>query len=362
MAQPFARKGLGLAGILDVAPAADSSSAVRSLQEVAASRGVLFGSMVLKSTMVSVPKYSDLVAQQCGIIAPGDELKWVSLRPSPGQFDFTEGDWIQQFASSHRTPFRGHTLVWEAALPKWFVPTVNLDNAERILLSHIHTVVGHYTGQMHSWDVVNEGIQIEDGRPDGLKVTPWLLYIGPEYIDLAFRAAHEADPKAILVYNENWLEPENTATEQKRRAVLALLTRLVKKGVPIHGLGIQAHVYAETDVAGPGFKRFLHGVENLGLTILVTELDVRDQHLPGDIAIRDAQVAKQYYHFLSSILQSKSVKTVLTWGLSDRSTWITSRAPRKDGLPVRPLLFDADLQPKPAFDAVMRAFNEAPKR
>ena len=355
-------RGSGLAGVLDSAPAAASSRTLSSLREVAASRGILFGSMVLKSTMVSVPKYSDLVAQQCGIIVPGDELKWVSLRPSPGQFDFTDGDWIEQFACSHRMPFRGHTLVWEAALPKWFVSTVNLDNAKRVLLSHIHTVVGHYAGQMHSWDVVNEGIQIEDGRPDGLKVTPWLLYLGPEYIDLAFHAAHEADPRAILVYNENDLEPENNATEQKRRAVLTLLTRLVKNGVPIHGLGIQAHVYAETDVAGPGFKRFLQGVENLGLTILVTELDVRDRDLPGDIAVRDAQVAKQYYHFLSSTLQFKSVKTVLTWGLSDRFTCLSKRRPREDGLPVRPLLFDADLQPKPAFDAVMRAFNEAPKR
>jgi len=353
---------LGLAGVLNSAPAADSSRVLGSLREVAASRGIFFGSMVLKKTLATVPKYSDLVAHQCGIIVPGDELKWVSLRPTPDQFDFAEGDWIEQFASSHGMKFRGHTLVWEAALPKWFVSTVNLDNAKRVLLSHIHTVVGHYAGQVHSWDVVNEGIQIEDGRPDGLKVTPWLLYIGPEYIDLAFHAAHEADPKAILVYNENDLEPENNATEHKRRAVLALLTRLVKKGVPIHGLGIQAHVYAETDVAGPGFRRFLQDVENLGLTILVTELDVRDRDLPGDIAVRDAQVAKQYYHFLSSTLQFKSVKTVLTWGLSDRFTCLSKRRPREDGLPVRPLLYDAELQPKPAFAAVWRAFNEAPKR
>ena len=104
--------------------------------------------------------------------------------------------------------FRGAPLVWEQALPKWFVPTVNLDNAKQMLLSHISTVVGHYAGQMHSWDVVNEAIRIEDGRADGLKVTPWLIYLGPEYIDLAFHAAHQADPKAMLVYNEDRLEPE----------------------------------------------------------------------------------------------------------------------------------------------------------
>jgi endo-1,4-beta-xylanase len=318
--------------------------------------------MVLKGTLATVPKYADLVTEQCGIIAPGNELKWDALRPTPGQFDFTEGDWIEQFARSHGMRFRGHTLVWEAALPKWFIPTVNLDNAKQMLLSHISTVVGHYAGQIHSWDVVNEGIEIGDGRADGLKVTPWLIYLGPEYIDLAFHAAHQADPDAMLVYNENRLEPEYPVYEQRRQAVLALLTRLVKREVPIHGLGIQSHLLAETNVAGPGFKRFLHAIEDLGLSILITEMDVRDYLLPGDITVRDALVAKQYYNYLSFILQFKSVKTVLMWGLSDRSTWLSTYKPRQDGLPVRPLLFDAELQPKPAFAAVWRAFNEAPKR
>jgi endo-1,4-beta-xylanase len=352
----------GLASVSDSAPAADSSRALGSLRKVAADRGILFGSMVLKKTLTAVPQYTDLVAQQCGIIVPGNELKWDALRPTSDQFNFTEGDWIEQFARSHGMQFRGHTLVWEQALPKWFVPTTNLDNAKQMMLSHISTVVGHYAGQMHSWDVVNEAIQVEDGRADGLKVTPWLTYLGPEYIDLAFHAAHQADPKAMLVYNENWIEPENSATEQKRQAVLSLLTRLAKRGVPIHGLGIQSHFFAETNVAGPSFKRFLHAVENLGLSILITEMDVRDHLLPGDIAVRDGLVAKQYYNYLSFILQFKSVKTVLTWGLSDRSTWISTHNPRKDGLPVRPLLYDAELQPKPAFAAVWRAFNEATKR
>jgi endo-1,4-beta-xylanase len=127
-------------------------------------------------------------------------------------------------------------------------------------------------------------------------------------------------------------------------------------------LGIQSHLLAETNVTGPGFKRFLLAVEDLGLSILVTEMDVYDTLLPADIAVRDGLVAKQYYNYLSFIFKFKSAKTVLTWGLSDRYTWLSKQKPRSDGLPVRPLLFDAELQPKPAFDAVMRAFNEAPKR
>ena len=355
-------QGSGPASAVDSAPAADSSRALSSLREVAASRGILFGSMVLKKTLATVPKYADLVAQQCGIIVPGNELKWDALHPAPGQFDFSQGDGLEQFARSHGMLFRGVPLVWEQALPKWFVGTVNLDNAERMLLSHISTVAGHYAGQMHSWDVVNEAIWVEDGRADGLKVTPWLIYLGPEYIDLAFHAAHQADPKAMLVYNQDRIEAENPWNEKRRQAVLSLLTRLVQRGIPVHGLGIQSHIIAETNVTGPGFKRFLHAIEDLGLSILVTEMDVRDSSLPGDKAVRDGLVAKQYYNYLSFLLQFKSVKTVLAWGLSDRTTWLAKESPRHDSLPVRPLLYDAELQPKPAFDAVWRAFNEAPKR
>ena len=207
--------GSGLASVLDAAPATGSSRALGSLREVAASRGILFGTEVGKNILVTVSKYADLVVQQCGILVPGMELKWDALRPAPDQFDFTQGDWIAQFARSHGMQLRGHTLVWEQALPKWFVPTVNLDNAKQFMFSHISTVVGHYVGQIHSWDVVNEGVRVEDGRADGLKVTPWLIYMGPEYIDLAFHAAHQADPKAMLVYNENWIEAENPAAEQE---------------------------------------------------------------------------------------------------------------------------------------------------
>ncbi len=345
-----------------VGQTADAFSSLGSLQQIAASRGIRFGSMVRKKTLIADPKYAGLVTQHCRVLVPGNELKWDALRPTPDQFDFSGSDWIQQFAKSHGMQFRGHTLVWEQALPKWFVPTINLDNAKQVLLSHISTVVGHYAGQMHSWDVVNEGIEIEDGRADGLKVTPWLIYLGPEYMDLAFHAAHQADPKAMLVYNENRLEPEGAAAERQRQAVLALLTRLVKRGVPIHGLGIQSHFVAETDAANSGLKRFLHAVEDLGLFILITELDVRDYRLPGDIAVRDGMVSKQYYNYLSFILKFKSVKTLMTWGLSDRYTWQPKDNPRNDGLTGRPLLFDANLRPKPAFEAVMRAFDEAPRR
>jgi endo-1,4-beta-xylanase len=337
------------------------AAASEPLAKLAEKKGILFGTAVRGEALKNVA-YADLVAEQCRIGVPEGALKWDSLRPTPDRYDFGPGDYYYQFLSSHGMKYRGHALVWEQALPKWFGSVVNGQNAKKMMLDHISTVVGHYAGKMHSWDVINEVLKIEDGRPDGLKNTPWLQLIGADYIELALHAAHEADPKAILVYNENWLEPEDRGTDRKRQAALALLTGLKKKGVPIHGLGIQSHLFAETIVGGPSFDRFLKQVTDLGMEILITELDIRDQHQPANIPARDQAVAKQYANYLSFMLQHKSLKTVLTWGLSDRYTWITEQSPRPDGAPVRPLPYDADLHPTPAWQAMATAFEQASSR
>jgi endo-1,4-beta-xylanase len=339
-------------------PEVDTS---KPLGEYAAAKGILFGT-TLGGELLENPAFADLVVSQCSIGVPESALKWNALRPGPDKYDFDAGDYLYQFASSHGMKYRGHTLVWELALPSWFHNTVNAGNAKAMMLDHISVVVGHYAGKMHSWDVVNEAIEPEDGRPDGLKNTPWLQMVGPEYIEMAFHAAQEADPKAMLVYNETWLDPEDRPTEKRRRATLAMLTNMKKKGVPVHGLGIQSHVFAQTGGGGPNYARFLDEVADLGLSILITEMDVCDQHLVGSVKIRDQAVAQKYYDYLSFMLERKAVMAVLTWGLSNRYTWIAENYPRPDGLPVRPLPYDADLKPTPAWKAIAAAFDQAGKR
>ena len=339
----------------------DQVDMLKPLAEHASAKGILFGT-ALRGEALKNPAYADLVVSQCKIGVPEGGLKWDMLRPAPDKYDFGPGDYYYQFLNSHGMNYRGHTLVWEQALPSWFHNTVNASNAKSMMLDHISVVVGHYAGKMHSWDVVNEALELDDGRPDGLKKTPWLQMIGPEYIELAFRAAHEADPKAMLIYNENWLEPEDRTTEKKRQAALALLTGLKKKGVPIHGLGLQSHLFAETVVGGPNLARFLDQVADLGLAIFITEMDIRDQHLMGSVESRDKAVAQKYYDYLSFMLQRKAVKVVMTWGLSDRYTWLSEHSPRPDGSPVRPLPYDADLRPTPAWNAIAAAFDQASER
>ena len=347
-----------IAGEVAAFPHVDSS---KSLGQHAAAKGILFGT-ALGVEPLKDPAYANLVGSQCRIGESENALKWNALRPAPDRYDFSGGDYLYQFSSSHGMKYRGHTLLWEQALPTWFHNTVNARNAKAMMLDHISVVVRHYAGKMHSWDVVNEAIDPDDGRPDGLKNTPWLQMIGPEYIEMAFHAAHEADPKAMLTYNENWIEPENRPAEQKRQATLALLTNMKKKGVPVHGLGIQSHLFAETIVGGPNFAHFLDEIADLGLAILITEMDIRDQHLVGSVESRDQAVAQKYYDYLSFMLRCKAVKAVLTWGLSSRYTWLTKFSPRPDGSPVRPLPYDADLKPTPAWRAVAAAFDQAGER
>ena len=332
-----------------------------TMRALAASKGLLFGT-ALRDAVMRDPQFANLIGAQCSIAVSEGALKWDTLRPSPDRYDFRSGDSCLQFTEANHLLYRGHTLAWHEALPDWFGPVVNSSNARSILLEHISTVVRHYAGKMHSWDVVNEIVQVRDGRPDGLRDTPWLRFIGPEYVEEAFHAAHEADPNAMLVYNEDQLEPANAGGDAKRDHVLTLLKDLLKKGTPIHALGIESHIPAEGFVGSPNFRRFLQEVSDQGLSVLVTEMDVCDQLMDADITQRDMQIAKIYYDYLSFLLQFPSVKAVLTWGLSDRYTWLAMHNPRKDGLPVRPLPFDADLKPTPAWKAIETAFMDSHKR
>ncbi|MUL39336.1 endo-1,4-beta-xylanase [Gloeocapsopsis dulcis] len=348
-------------------PAITPSSALAAeaiaLRSSARTKGLLFGAAVNYNTLSSDQAYANLVAQQCAILAPALELKWDVLRPGSDQFNFTRADWMAQFARSHGMLFRGHTLVWHQGLPNWFASTVNKQNAEKYLTAHISRVAGHYAGQMHSWDVVNEAIEPQVQRADKLRSTPWLRFLGPEYIDIAFRAAAAADPRALLTYNDFGIEHDTPQAETKRTAVLRLLERLKSRGTPIQALGIQGHLFGHPDsVKFTQIRRFLRNVADLGLQIMITELDVNDQQLPRDAAVRDRAVAKIYADFLAVVLDEPAVTTIMTWGISDRYTWLASKKPREDGGRLRPLPFDAQFKPKPAWQSLASAIALAPAR
>lgn len=338
-----------------------------SLAEKAEAKGLYYGSAVLRHHLISNSHYADRIIQTCKMIVPEWELKWSAgarpLRPTPDTFDFTSADAVASFASNHKLLLRGHTLVWHLSLPNWFEETVNRQNAERFLVNHIETVAGRYKGKMHSWDVVNEAIEVSDDRPNGLRNTPWFNFLGEDYLALAFQVAAEADPNALLVYNDYGLEYDTREHDAKRTAILKLLERLKAKGTPIHAFGMQSHLQGDETRLNPSkLKTFLKEIASFGLKIIVTELDVEDSQLPADIIVRDRIVAAAYEDYLNVVLDEPAVIAVLTWGLSDQYTWLSEFKPRPDGLPVRSLPLDTNLSRKLAWNAVARAFDNAPTR
>jgi endo-1,4-beta-xylanase len=297
-------------------------------------------------------------------------MKWLDMnRGAPGDDDYGPADTVAGFAVEGGLALRGHNLLWYYRTPHWFFTLPGRDAQRRAVVDRIKALAGRYRGIIHSWDVVNEPIEPKDGRTDGLRKAVFLDALGPEYLDLAYRTARETDPKARLVVNEYDVELDSPEHETRRTVLLNLLRRMQRSGTPVDTVGIQAHL---TAAGGPPFsparlRRFLADLAGLGLTIQITELDVTDAQAPADIAVRDQLIADTYRRFLDAALDEPAVKMVVTWGLSDRHSWIVRRETneakwRKDGLPSRPLPFDADLRPTPAFAAMVDAFSHAPAR
>ena len=347
----------------DAEPLQYSAAASVPLKDHAARKGLLYGSAVLQGRLAGDAPFEATVAAQCNILVPEGALKWDTLRPTPDAYDFSGADWLLNYAQQHQMKFRGHTLVWQDGLPPWFAGYINPQNAKSLMLDHIAKVMGRYAGKIQSWDVVNEALWPPDKRPDGLRDTPWLRNLGPGYIEMAFRAAAQADSHALLTWNENWLEEESLLGDAKRTLWVQHLKDLLARGVPIQAIGLQSHLIGDhANIAGPHFKQFLNQITDMGLKILVTEMDVRDFNLPNDIATRDQAVADRYYQYLNTVLAQKSVVAVLTWGLSNKYTWTAKTNPRSDNAPVRPLPYDANMNPTPAWYAIAKAFDDAPSR
>jgi endo-1,4-beta-xylanase len=327
------------------------------LRQLAKDKGIAFGFAVDPKKLDADATYRDVVARQADILVPENALKWQTVHPEPERYDFSQADTLAAFAQAHQQRLRGHTFCWHRALPDWVYKTVTPTNAESVLNAHITTVAAHYRGRMASWDVVNEAIQLEDGQPGGLRNAFWYQMLGPRYLDVAFHAAHKADPGAVLCYNDYGLEKDTHYGESRRAAVLTLLQGLIKRGVPIHGLGIQSHLRLG-DTFGPELARFILAVRALGLAAYVTELDVDDSQFNGSMQARDDAVAATYKRYLEAVLATRAVSTVITWGVWD-SPHIAG-AVQDHGRPAqRPLVFGPQGEIKPASWVVEHVFEGA---
>ena len=333
-----------------------------SLRDLAMSRGLLFGA-ANNNYWLADADFAAAFARDCAILVPEYELKRDLTEPEQGRYDFSASDQLRTFARQHRMVFRGHPLVWYASNPPWLEARVAAAADESIFRDYIAAAVSHYRGGMHSWDVVNEAIEPKDGRADGLRDSFWVKRFGPSYIDHAFRAAHAADPGALLVYNDYGLEEDGPAYDTRRRATLGLLEGLVSRGVPVGALGLQGHLSAFGHaIDQKKLAAFLHEVHGMGLHILVTEHDVDDSGGPMDAEARDTAVADMSRRFLDVALDNPATIALLTWGLSDRFLQYDGTRDRVlRGVP-RGLPLDADMQPTPMHAAIMQALAGARAR
>jgi endo-1,4-beta-xylanase len=287
-------------------------------------------------------------------------MKWDAVCRHPHEPDYSAMDALAAFASENGLAVHGHTLWWHES-----IPAAQLDASAKqfaaAALRHLEETLARYAGRIGSWDVVNEPLEPAHGRQDGLRDTPFLSALGPDYIATAFRRAADLAPEAALVLNEMGLEYATPEAERKRRRMLSLLERELARGTPVSCLGIESHLTAlEQPRDHPEFRTFLREIRTMGLSVMVTEMDVSDHLCPRDRKQRDRIVADTYRSYLDLVLAESRTLSVTSWGLTDRRTWLKGFRPRADNAPQRPLLLDSALRRKPAWHAVRQALLQAP--
>jgi endo-1,4-beta-xylanase len=299
-------------------------------------------------------QHADLLLKHFGSVTPGNALKWDATEPAEGRFSWAESDNEVSFAVSHGVKVRGHTLVWHSQVPAWVFQdaagnTMTPTPANKALLlsreeNHIRAVLGRYRGQMYAWDVVNE--VIDENQPDGLRRSMWYQITGLDYIRTAFRVAREVDPAARLFINDY-----NTEQPAKREALRRVVSALLAEGVPIDGVGHQLHINIERPQVAD-IEQTIATFGALGLDNQVTELDmsVYTNNVDTYPAVPPEVLADQGYRYADVFAalrrQRAHLSSVTVWGLADDNTWLST-------FPVtrlnEPLLFDEQLQAKPAY-------------
>jgi endo-1,4-beta-xylanase len=361
----------GLAGALPGSAHAEQRAGRAPLWEQAKGAGIVFGSSI--ATWQLDPEYRRLHARECGLLWPEDDLLWYQLKPTPDSpLDFSSGDRIFRFARRHNQLRIGNFLVWDEGFGEGWTDDdlwgLSREDARRLLYGTARRMVRHYKGTLKAWIVANE-VTDPEGDRNGIRTNvPWYNTIGPAYIQRCFEIAQEHDPQALRVLNEFGFETVNEygdTAAARRRAFLKALDHLLDKNTPIQAVGIQGHLLADRfhqRFNENAYRQFLQEFQDRGLKILITEMDVLDEGLVKKPRIRDRQVADVYKHYLDVTLDERAVKVVNCFGLTDRYTWLDEDNPRSDGAHRRPLAFDRNLQPKPAYFAISDSLRHAPRR
>ncbi|RIK87373.1 MAG: 1,4-beta-xylanase [Hyphomicrobiales bacterium] len=327
----------------------------QSLAQAAAASGRGFGAAVNAGTLRTRSHGYRAVLGQCSSVTPEWSLKWDRLCPRPGRYDFHEADRIADFARGQGKRMRGHTLLWHLGMPRWADALLADTREWGHVRSYFHTVMPRYADVVDEWDVVNEPVGTGI-HADGLRGNQFLQAFGPDYIDWAFWTAREAAPRARLFINEYGLEYALPEEGRRRLALLRLTEGLLRRGVPVHGVGLQAHLdLRKGKIYADGVYGLLRDLSNFGLRISITELDVREGDRKMPLKARDAAVADEVRRYLDIALDFAAVRSISTWGLSDGDSWLAYKADgRADN---RGLPYDREWRRKPMRTAIETALR-----
>jgi endo-1,4-beta-xylanase len=326
----------------------------QSLRDAADKAHVLIGTAV-RPAQFTEKAYASILAREFNMVEPEDALKWRALRPDKPTFDFRAGDEVVHFAQANNMKVRGHCLVWGRDNPDWLVQGhFNSRQLSRLLHEHIKKVMKHYAGQVFAWDVINEALDENGSVHDSL----WYNEpgIGPSmnataYIAQVFRWAHEADPHALLFYNE----AEGERLNRKSDAIYAMVRDFKQRGIPIDGVGLQMHIPTiDVNVAAmtAEISENMARLARLGIQVQITELDVsvpidsNGRAQPADL-LRQADI---YRHIVRACLDNPACTAIQSWGFTDKYSWIGSHSRGARG---QALFFNRDYEPKPAYTAVI---------
>ncbi|MFV0131854.1 endo-1,4-beta-xylanase [Streptomyces sp. HMX87] len=318
------------------------------LKALAERSDLLFGTAVDTTALVEDRTYRKITAREFNSVTAENVMKWETLQPQPGVYDFTEGDALVAFAQRNDQQVRGHTLLWHNQLPAWLTSgvtggSITADELREILREHITTVVQHYEGEIYQWDVVNEVFE-EDGS---YRNSLWYQHLGPSYIADAFRWAHQADPDVKLYFNDYNVEGVNA----KSTAYYNLARELRAEGVPVHGFGIQGHLGTQYGFPGDipaNLKRFA----DLGMETSFTEVDVRSV-MPAD-ATKLATQADYFRRMLDACLGSPQCTSFTIWGFADQYSWVPYTFEGQGSANI----YDESYRPKPSYFAIRKELAE----
>jgi endo-1,4-beta-xylanase len=359
-------------GTTTLALGQDQKPDTTTLRQAAGER-LLIGT-AMTANELNDSRLTSLIASQFACVTAGNEMKPSSLQRVRGHFTFEQADRMVDFARSNNLQVIGHTLCWHEQAPKWLFQDeagqpLPRDVALANLKTHIQTVVTHFKGKVKGWDVVNE--VVNDAPEPYLRNTPARRAIGDDYVLKAFEFAHQADPDVELYYNDY-----NIELDYKRERALRLVRQIKAAGLRIDGVGIQGHWMLNASNL-PEIERGIKAFADEGLKVMITEMDVdplpRRRGPSADLSATEKEgldpyktglpddmqqkLAERYGALFSIFMRYPQVTRVTLWGTTDGGTWLNNFPVH--GRTNHPMLFDRQLQPKPAFQAVLDVLQSA---